>query len=192
MFFLQKLFDVPTGFEFILYKHGPFSFDLRDELTGMRADGFLKLIPQPPYGASHVTSESGQNLERQFAETVDGHRNFIEYVAKNLGSKKVAELEQLATALYVMRQEPHGSRETWAQLVNQLKPRVYLRSKVGSGHHRQGRSRDPVPVAESLIRHYFGPRLKEHEEAILCGVCALWEKARVAFVPERNYGILGA
>ena len=32
-FFLQELMEVPTRFHFILYKHGPFSFDLRDELT---------------------------------------------------------------------------------------------------------------------------------------------------------------
>jgi uncharacterized protein YwgA len=37
IFFLQELIKVPLGFEFLLYKHGPFSFDLRDELTFMRA-----------------------------------------------------------------------------------------------------------------------------------------------------------
>ena len=124
VYFLQELFGVPTGFEFILYKHGPFSFDLRDELTGMRAEGFLNFIPQPPYGGSHVTSDLGKKLERQFAASIEKHRGPIEYVATNLGPKKVTELEQFATALYVMRQEPNGSRERWAQLVNQLKPHV--------------------------------------------------------------------
>jgi len=40
-YFLQELFDFPLGFEFILYKHGPFSFDLSDKLTAMRADMLL-------------------------------------------------------------------------------------------------------------------------------------------------------
>ena len=40
-YFLQAMLGVPLGFEFILYKHGPFSFDLRDELTAMCADAFL-------------------------------------------------------------------------------------------------------------------------------------------------------
>ena len=35
-YFLQHLMGVPLAFDFILYKHGPFSFDLRDELTAMR------------------------------------------------------------------------------------------------------------------------------------------------------------
>ena len=31
-YFLQELFNVLLVYEFILYKHGPFSFALRDEL----------------------------------------------------------------------------------------------------------------------------------------------------------------
>ena len=38
---LQQLKGVPLNFNFVLYKHGPFSFDLRDELTAMRADGLI-------------------------------------------------------------------------------------------------------------------------------------------------------
>ena len=51
-FFVQNLMKVPLSFDFILYKHGPFSFDLRDELTGLRADGLIRLEPQWPYGPS--------------------------------------------------------------------------------------------------------------------------------------------
>lgn len=45
-YLLQELTKVPLGLEFILYKHGPFSFDLRDELTGLRADEVIALQPQ--------------------------------------------------------------------------------------------------------------------------------------------------
>jgi len=44
--FLQDLMRVPLELEFILYKHGPFSFDLRSELTSLRADELVKLEPQ--------------------------------------------------------------------------------------------------------------------------------------------------
>ena len=56
-FFLQELMHVSMGFDFILYKHGPFSFDLRDELTFMRAQAFLRLEPQYPYGPTLVEGE---------------------------------------------------------------------------------------------------------------------------------------
>ena len=38
MYFLQTMFLVPTDFEYILYKHGPFSFELRDSLGDMRGN----------------------------------------------------------------------------------------------------------------------------------------------------------
>jgi uncharacterized protein YwgA len=34
-FFLQQLTGVPIDFDFILYKHGPFSFDLRECDAGL-------------------------------------------------------------------------------------------------------------------------------------------------------------
>ncbi len=52
-FFVQELMGVPLGFRFILYKHGPFSFGLRDELTALRADGMLELEPRT-YGAQQT------------------------------------------------------------------------------------------------------------------------------------------
>jgi uncharacterized protein YwgA len=42
MYILETVLGVPSGFEFILYKHGPFSFDLRDELGSLRTDGFIE------------------------------------------------------------------------------------------------------------------------------------------------------
>src|ERR1035441_4963526 len=40
-YFLQELLGVDLGFEFVLYRHGPFSFELRDELSSMQADDIL-------------------------------------------------------------------------------------------------------------------------------------------------------
>jgi hypothetical protein len=51
-YFSLDVLGVPLGFEFILYKHGPFSFDLSDEITAMRADALLQYQPRQPYGPS--------------------------------------------------------------------------------------------------------------------------------------------
>src|SRR5712692_9118533 len=69
-YFLQELGKVPLGYSFVLYKHGPFSFDLRDELTAMRADGLLELRPQPPYGPSLVPTERASEFARRFPKTL--------------------------------------------------------------------------------------------------------------------------
>ena len=58
MYFLQELLGVPTGFEFILYKHGPFSFDLRATLTFMEAEDLIAWQPRNPYGPSLAAATS--------------------------------------------------------------------------------------------------------------------------------------
>ncbi len=49
-YILQALLGLPMGFEFVLYKHGPFSFDLGESLNQMEADHLIELKEQPyPY-----------------------------------------------------------------------------------------------------------------------------------------------
>src|SRR5439155_9345213 len=48
VYVLKDMLEVPVPYDFILYKHGPFSFDLRAELTSFRADGIFALQLQPP------------------------------------------------------------------------------------------------------------------------------------------------
>ena len=70
-YLLHELADVPFEFEFILYKHGPFSFELRDELASMRADRLLERQPQPvPYGRRILVTERGRELEQRLARTM--------------------------------------------------------------------------------------------------------------------------
>src|SRR5690349_16049719 len=79
-YFLEELLDVPFGYEFILYKHGPFSFDLRDELGGMRADTMLGLEPRPPYGPSLITTEVAASVEERFPKTLEKYQPAIDFV----------------------------------------------------------------------------------------------------------------
>ena len=127
-YFLQELFAVPLGFEFILYKHGPFSFDLSDELIAMRADMLLGLLPQPrPYGPSLIPGDSSEMIMRHFPITLKKYHSQVAFVAEQFGDKKVSELERLATALLVTREiEPDGSPESRAQCITRLKPHVKI------------------------------------------------------------------
>lgn len=125
MYFLQELTGIPTGFTFILYKHGPFSFDFRDELTAMRADGLLELCPQPyPYGPSLCVTEIGDNLKAHFPKTLGRYKNKIAFIAQQLGDKGVAELERLATALYVSRRNETDDIKTLADKMQAFKPHI--------------------------------------------------------------------
>lgn len=125
-YFLQELLDVPLEFEFILYKHGPFSFDLRDELAAMCADALLKLKPHaPPYGPTIVTTADGKVIQERFPKTLNRHQTSIDFVAQKLGDRGVSALEGLATALYVAREA--GTDAAVAErvkMLNALKPHI--------------------------------------------------------------------
>ena len=125
VYLLQELTKVPLEFDFILYKHGPFSFDLRDALTAMRADYQLQIRANPiPYGPSLDTTETGQKLQSRFSSVIEAHRKEVAFVAEQLGSKTVTELERLGTALYVYREAGSREREQVARRVNELKPHI--------------------------------------------------------------------
>lgn len=126
VYFLQEMLEVPTGFEYVLYKFGPFSRELRGELGTMRGDGFLELVPQPaPYGPSlHPTTVAERQLIERWPKTLQRHDAALEFVAERLGGLGVGELERLATALWVTRESAGASHDTLARRINEIKPHV--------------------------------------------------------------------
>jgi uncharacterized protein YwgA len=124
-FFLQELMKVPLSFDFILYKHGPFSFELRDTLTGFRADKLIELELQMPYGPRIVTTAQSIYFQNICSKTLSKYNESISFVAKKIGGKGVAELEKLATALFVTKKEKGSSSiEMRANKVRDYKPHI--------------------------------------------------------------------
>jgi hypothetical protein len=124
-FFLKTLAEVPVDFAFILYKHGPFSFDLRDELTAMRADGLLLLQSKFPYGPILEITDQGKQLIARHPITLEIYGSRVRFVADKLGGKGVNDLEKLATALFVIKSEPSRKSGTdRANRIHELKPHV--------------------------------------------------------------------
>lgn len=121
---LQDLLGVPLGFRFILYKHGPYSFDLADIITEMRADDMVSIESRTPYG---VSIGLGQNAARVFALAPMPRQNFlpaIKFVAQKLGPFGVTQLEKLATAYWVTRECPTCPPEERARRLSELKPHI--------------------------------------------------------------------
>lgn len=126
-YFLQGLLAVPLAYEFIIYKHGPYSFELHGDLAGMRAKRFLKTVPRDPYGASFEQGDIGNVVTTRFPKTLNQLDQKIKFASKELSRKGVAELERFATALYVTLDEPSGwdlTASERARLVYTLKPHV--------------------------------------------------------------------
>ncbi len=126
MYLLQELAGHPVGFDFILYKHGPFSFDLRDELTAMRADYLLELeVRRPDYGPTLKPTPNMESVSRRYRDTVEAARPAIEFIGERVGDKTVVELERLGTALYVRRKHPEAKDPSeLARKIVELKPHI--------------------------------------------------------------------
>jgi hypothetical protein len=124
-YFLQDLLGVPLGFDFILYKHGPFSFDLSDELTAMRADEIIQLKLRPhPYGPSIIPGPNSNRLKELFPKTIERYKKYVDFLVNELGSYAVSELERLATARYVSRSSSIENISDKASHINNIKPHI--------------------------------------------------------------------
>jgi hypothetical protein len=126
VYVLNRVLGVPVPFDFILYKHGPFSFDLRDEIGWMRSSGFLEWeVRSNYYGPSLKAGQFGPILRKQFPEQPTRHSSEIEFVAKRFAGKNVASLERLTTAIYVMLDERTPS-EKRALHIHSLKSHISI------------------------------------------------------------------
>ena len=126
-YFLQELLNVPLEYDFILYKYGPYSFDMDSELTQLQGDDFLRLVSQPlPYGPSLKPGLASEELRKRFPKTIKKYNSKTKFIAKKLGPKQVSELERLATALFVTKEYGRNEKERAKHLCS-LKPHVNLK-----------------------------------------------------------------
>jgi uncharacterized protein YwgA len=125
-YFLQDMFKVPSEYHFVLYKHGPFSFDLRDDIGEMRAEGLIEMeIQDPPYGPKLMVTDFGEQYLVNFPRTTGKYRDKAELVAEQLGGKTVIELEAIATAFYVINQNKEmGEEGNEVENMRELKPHI--------------------------------------------------------------------
>lgn len=124
-YLLQHAAGVPLSYEFVLYKHGPFSFDLRDELDELAADRLLVVEPQGyPYGPKlGVTTIGQRNLELR-RDTVERYQDAVDRVVAFVGSRGVGALERLATAFLMHEQSPDASDDDLVEHLVAAKPHV--------------------------------------------------------------------
>jgi len=125
-YFLQELVNVHLGFKFILYKHGPYSFDLSDELMAMRADMIVQLKSQKPYGPSIVPGPTSEQLKRLFPKTLEEYENKVSFIASQFADYGVAALERIATAFFIANQSDMDTRQQIAAKINDIKPHISM------------------------------------------------------------------
>lgn len=124
-FLLQDAAKVPLGYDFVLYKHGPYSFELRNELEELTADGLLASVPQsPPYGPRLRVTELGKKNVALRGKTANRYTTAVNNVTDFLNDRGVSTLERIATAFLYHEKSPESPDEDIAEQVVRVKPHV--------------------------------------------------------------------
>ena len=133
VYFLQTACRVPMGYSFVLYKHGPYSFDLRVDTARLLGRRMLKQEPStPPYGPRlKATTIMTRHVERH-RKAICHHLEDVTRVVQFVGRRGVGELERLSTALYVTIQQDKHSMESRAERIHHLKPHVSVESATAA------------------------------------------------------------
>jgi hypothetical protein len=132
-YLMSELRDVDFSFDFMLYKHGPFSFELRDELSAMQADWLIEpILVNPRYGPRFAVTQRGEELERQLATALSRYSGDLDWVAETLGSRGVVDLERLASAMWMTRHHKGASAEARANALIEVKPHIAFDDAVAA------------------------------------------------------------
>jgi len=125
IYFIQEMMGVPIGFNYTIYKHGPFSFDLSDELRDLRADLLLEWEVRPdPYGNSLKLTPISEEILEKIPQTISRYGPAISFIAEEFGSKGVKDLEKISTALYVTMNPAENGSCSRTQRIHELKPHI--------------------------------------------------------------------
>ena len=124
LFFLKHLLQVPVGYTFVLYKHGPYSFDLHDDLGVMLAHFILNTEPRSGYGASFGIGDTGETVMERGRMVVDQYEDQLRFTVDALGTKDVRTLERYGTALLVKEIFFDFKDEVLAEKIVELKPHI--------------------------------------------------------------------
>jgi len=120
---MKELFGVPLSDEFRIHYYGPFSFQLRNRLSLLEAEEFLRVSPRD-MGVTYDIGERFSQLRELFPNTIAKYQPAIDFAASQLGSLGVKELEPLTTALFVSRQQPDADANARATKLMLIKPHV--------------------------------------------------------------------
>lgn len=127
---MQTLRRRKPVWDFVLYKHGPYSFDLHSTVDELHQMDFLTFIVQPPYGPQIRLSENGKSLLEKLDTKASEYKEDVEKVARLLADKGVQQLEKIGTALLLSEEYGDDNDDLLARKLNEVKPHISLQDAV--------------------------------------------------------------
>lgn len=125
LFFLNNHYPDVLDSEFVLYKHGPYSFEMHDLISSLCIYGLVEREPQPPYGPKlGLTGKGEAFLDKNLGQVDKEYHLGVQRIALSFGQKKVSELEKVATALWFKKQYQGEKEADLAEQINDIKPHI--------------------------------------------------------------------
>ena len=133
-----------TPFGFVLYKHGPYSFDVQATMEQMKT--YRAIVSQPNVDGFgiNICEGPGSKFVDKNADLPIETKQAIEKVCEFVCSRSVFELERLATAAWIRKREGLKDSFEVAARLNQLKPHVSI---------------DDATTADEELIGFFAPAL---------------------------------
>lgn len=126
LFLMKMTSQIDIPFAYVLYKHGPYSFELESELEQMRSYAAVKAEPDPDGYGVVLMPGPGAAFVEQGARLNEVEQAQVEQICRFVGKRNVSELERLATAAWIRVNESLDESRAVASRLNQLKPHVPL------------------------------------------------------------------
>jgi len=133
MYFLKTLRKVPLFYRFRLYTYGPFDSDVIDDLDYAKFLGAVesRLVAYPGgRGYEYLRGPKADEMEGRADKFLTRHKDSIDWVLREFGSRTAGDLETSSTIVYVdQSMAERGTPSTFAELarkVRAIKPHLSL------------------------------------------------------------------
>jgi hypothetical protein len=148
LFLLDASGLLKAPFNFVLYKHGPYLTDFETELEQMKSYAALKSDTVEGWHGVRLSPGTNASMVERMSPLSEAAQKSVDLVCRFVGRKGVAELEPLATAVWIRTREGVVDPDDVATRLHQLKPHVALHDAENADRE----ARRFLESAQGLVR----------------------------------------
>jgi uncharacterized protein YwgA len=121
VYVLQEVYQVPCGYDYILYNYGPYSETLADDLSFLASMDGIRI--DWSCGLGYEIKEAGKtgHFRKKGEKFLTQYASQIDEVIKEFGGMSAKELELRSTIIYVSKEEPLEKKDLLNR-VKEIKP----------------------------------------------------------------------
>lgn len=137
VYILQEIYQVPCGYDYILYNYGPYSEALADDLSFFASMDGVKIDWSRRLGYEIKEAGKTAHFRKRGVEFLTEYTPQINEVIEEFGGMTAKELELRSTILYVSKEEPLKEQDLLNR-VKEIKPHFSV-TEIDSAYQELGR-----------------------------------------------------